>query len=106
MPRDIRKDEFSLLREEVSMRDINRDPLLSFRLQPIEEKSRIYATTRRTVGLGIGFQRGKNIGGEESGIKQKSPNECALAIIHIAAREESHELLLFVSGEEVLNICR
>jgi len=89
-------DEFSPVRGEKAIGNIDGNALLALSRQAVHQKRQVQIIALRSDFLGINFERGELILEDHFGFIEQTPDERALAVVHAAAGHEPQQTLVLV----------
>src|SRR5688572_28958524 len=84
MARRIGHDETPPARREEAVGNINRDPLLSFGLQSVDQQREVQAITLSAEFLRVRFERLQLILEDQLGLVEQAADQGRLAVVHAA----------------------
>src|SRR5262249_40117157 len=96
--------EFALVGGEEAVGDANSEALFALGFQTVHQKREIDVVAVGGELLGILFQRREVILEQHLGVVEQAADQRGLAVVDGAAGEESQEGLVFLLGEELLQI--
>ena len=99
-------DEFAFRGREITVRDVDRDALLAFRLESVSQQRGIEITAGRAVDFRVLLQRCELVLVDHLRVVQEATDERALAVVDAAARDEAQQLLALVLLQILLDIAR
>ena len=102
--RRVGDDELSLRRGEVSIGDVDRDPLLPFSFEPVGQKGEIDLVTGVTDRGGVGLERRKGVFVDHLRVVKQTTDERRLAVVDRPAGEKAEQVLALVFGEIGLDV--
>ncbi len=102
--RGVGDDELAVLGREEPVRDVDRDALLAFGRQTIEEEGEVEVAALRADLRRVGFERGEVVLEHEMRLVEEPSDEGALAVVHAAAGDEPQQALVLVRGEVLVDV--
>ena len=104
MPWRVGDDEFPLLGREVAVRDINRDALLAFGSQAIDQQRKVEFTAAGTDAARVGRERRELVGKDHLRFEQQPPDQCRFAVVHRPTGNEAQQALVLLCLEVGLEL--
>ncbi len=95
----VRDDELALVSGEIAVCDVDRDALLPFGRQPIDQQREINLVTARANLLRVALERRELILEDHLRLVQQPPDQRRLPIVHAAAGDEAQEALVLVRAQ-------
>jgi hypothetical protein len=102
MSRSIRDNEMPFGGREITIGHIDRDPLLAFGLQAVDEEGEVEGEAARPEAPGVGTGGLELVLVEAVRVVQEPPDEGALPVVDAPRREEAQEAPLAVGFQEVV----
>src|SRR5882724_1527824 len=106
MARRVGDDELAFVGGEEAIGDVDGNALLALGLQSVDQKREIDVIAGGAELLGILFRRSQRVFEQQLGVIEQAPDQGGLAVVHAAAGEKAQQGLLFLGGEEFLEIGR
>ncbi len=97
-------DELAALGREEAVGDIDRDALLAFGGQAVEQQSEVEVGALRADLGRVGGEGGEVVFEDQVGLVQQAPDQRALAVVDTAARDEAQQALVLMRGEVGLDV--
>jgi hypothetical protein len=84
---------------EVAVRDVDRDPLLALRREPVQQQREVELVALRAVALGVSFQGCELVLEQELRLVEQPADQRRLAVVDAAAGDEAEQALVLVRLE-------
>ena len=97
--RCIGDDELALRRREEAIGHVDRDALLAFRFEPVDQQREIDVLAGRAVLPGILLERGKLVLEDQLRVVEQPSDQRRLAVIDRSAGKKTQERLVLLLGE-------
>ena len=94
MPRRVGDDERALSGREIAITDIDRDLLLAFGLETVEQQGEVDRLPGRSECLRILFERAQLIGEDTPGVIEQAADQRGLAVVDRTAGQKPQQVLL------------
>ena len=102
--RRVGDDELATLGGEEPVRDVDRDALLAFGRQSVEQQREVEVATLCADLRRVDLERGQMVLEHEVRLVQEAPDERALAVVDAAARDEPQQALVLVRTEVLVDV--
>ena len=98
--RRVGDDEGAFVGRKRTIGDVDRDALLAFRLEAVDQKRQVECAAQGTVPLAVSRHPGKLVLEDEFGFVEQSADQRGLAVVHAAAGAEAQDVP-FLPGIEI-----
>ena len=102
--RGVGDDELAVLGREEPVGDVDRDALLAFGRQTVEEEREVEVAALRADLGRVGLERGEVILEHEMRLVQQAADEGALAVVDAAAGDEPQQALVLVRRQVLVDV--
>jgi hypothetical protein len=102
--RGVGDDELALLAGEEAVRDVDRDPLLAFGDQAVEQQREVEIPLLGAEAQRVALERREVVLEDQLGLPQQAADERALAVVDAAAGDEAQEALVALLSQVGLDV--
>ena len=104
--RRVRHDERALLRREIAVGDVDGDPLLALRLEPVEQQGEVDVFAGRAIAPGVVLQRGKLVVEDRAAFMQEAADQSRFSVVNGTAGEHAQQPAAGAGLGDFRDVCR